>query len=583
MPRPLQFNLPAGWWAARRRALLCRSAALLFAAGILAVSAPAAGAVPQIANWPSAGQNIANSRSQPLEFTINPGNVSQLAPKWAFTTAGDVSATPTVASGVVYFPDYKGNVYAVNAATGTMLWDDQVPALNGVPGSFSRNSPLLVGNEVVFGDNFNNPQPAGAHVFAVSRTDGHLLWSTQVDPHQAAQVTANPVYANGKIIVGVASNEEGDATNPAYPCCTFRGSVLALDPGTGSIEWKTYTVPPNSGPCTEPGAPSNPNGPSGCGYSGGAVWDTPAVDPISNTVFVGTGNNYTAPDAAVTCQQNAVANKTSDANCTAPDDYFDAAVALSLKDGHIIWGHKVEGWDAWNVACIFYGPSVTWCPSPNSPDYDFGGAGPNLMIVKGSNGGLRELVGLGQKSGFYWAFDPSNGNIVWDTLVGPGSSLGGIEWGTAYDLQRIYVPLSGYAGDAVPGHPEKGSYNLASGGSTDYGSWAALDPSTGKFDWQVPVPTASVPGTNLALGPASEANGVMYAGSMAPSPTDPNMYALNAATGQILWSFPSGGSVNSGPAIANGTVYWGSGYSHLGPFLPFTGNNKLYAFTLGGH
>lgn len=586
MPKSPQSHLPVRP-SSGDQVLLRRCTALLFAGAILAVGAPTSTAAAAIASWPSAGQNVADSRSQPLEFTINSGNVSHLAYKWKFTTGGDVSATPTVADGTVYFPDFKGNVYAVNANTGAMIWDDQVPALDGVPGAFSRNSPLLVGDEVVFGDNFSvSQQPGenvGAHVFAVRRSGGHVLWSTQVDSHAAAQVTANPVYANGKIIVGVASNEENDATDPAYSCCTFRGSVLALDASTGQIKWKTYTVPPNSGPCTEPGAPTNPNGPSGCGYSGGAVWDTPAVDPASNTVFVGTGNNYTAPDSAVACQQAAVATNSSDANCTASNDYFDAVVALNLENGQIIWGHKVEGWDAWNVACIFYGPSVTWCPSPQSPDYDFGGAGPNLLLVKGPNGAPRELVGVGQKSGVYWAFDPTNGKIMWNTLVGPGSSLGGIEWGTAYDLHRIYVPLSGYSGDAAPGHPENGSYNLASGGSTDYGSWAALDPQTGKFDWQVPVPAGSAPGTNLALGPASEANGVLYVGSMAPAPTDPNMYALDAATGQILWSFASGGSVNSGPAIANGAVYWGSGYGHLGPFLPFTGNNALYAFTLNGH
>jgi polyvinyl alcohol dehydrogenase (cytochrome) len=60
------------------------------------------------------------------------------------------------------------------------------------------------------------------------------------------------------------------------------------------------------------------------------------------------------------------------------------------------------------------------------------------------------------------------------------------------------------------------------------------------------------------------------------------MFALNAATGQIRWSYNSGASVIGGASIVDGTVYWGSGYTHLGSFLPFTGNNKLYAFTLGG-
>ena len=79
---------------------------------------------------------------------------------------------------------------------------------------------------------------------------------------------------------------------------------------------------------------------------------------------------------------------------------------------------------------------------------------------------------------------------------------------------------------------------------------------------------------------ATEAKGVLYVGDMAPS--GDNMFALDAATGKTLWSFPSGGSVNAGPAIVKGTVYWGSGYAHLG--IPgFTGNNTFYAFSINGH
>ena len=68
---------------------------------------------------------------------------------------------------------------------------------------------------------------------------------------------------------------------------------------------------------------------------------------------------------------------------------------------------------------------------------------------------------------------------------------------------------------------------------------------------------------------------------MAGSATSPNMFALDAATGSIRWSFAAGASVNAGASLANDTVYWGSGYSNLG-ISGFTGNNKFYAFTLGG-
>ena len=76
-------------------------------------------------------------------------------------------------------------------------------------------------------------------------------------------------------------------------------------------------------------------------------------------------------------------------------------------------------------------------------------------------------------------------------------------------------------------------------------------------------------------GPVTVANGVVYACSL---DVDGHMYAFDAASGAVLWSFSSGGSCNAGAAVVNGTVYWGSGYASLGGFLGSTGNNKFYAF-----
>lgn len=547
-----------------------RALVLAFAGALLTIGAQSAAAATAPASWLFGGSDITNSRTQPAETKLSRDNVGGLAVKWTAPTHGDVSATPTVANGVVYFPDWGGYINAVDANTGAVIWQNPISAYEptGVTGAFSRTSPAIYGNEVIFGDNFNSAQPYGARVFAVNAKTGVLIWSTQVDTNIAAVVTANPVVAGGKLIVGVSSNEEGDATSFGYPCCTFRGKVLALDPNTGGILWSNYTVPSSSGggdsnlPCTGSSLTGD-SGPTGCDYSGGAVWDTPAVDLSNGMVFVGSGNNYTAPDSAVACEQNAQANNTSDANCTDPTDYFDSVLALNLKTGSIVWGHKVAGWDAWSVACFFLPPGVTWCPSPLSPDFDFGGSGPNLIKLQDSKG---TLVGVGQKSGVYWAFDEMTGKTVWSTLVGPGSALGGIEWGTAYDGHRIYVPIANSYG--IP-------YTLANGQTSTAGSWAALDPGTGKFDWQVPTPD----GSSLGIGPASEANGVVYVGDTAAGGTN-NMFALNASNGNIMWSFAASGSVFSAPAIANGVVYWGSGYSHIPGYTP--GSNTFYAFSFKG-
>ena len=150
---------------------------------------------------------------------------------------------------------------------------------------------------------------------------------------------------------------------------------------------------------------------------------------------------------------------------------------------------------------------------------------------------------------------------MWSTPVGPGASLGGIEWGTATDGKRIFVAISN--SDHLP-------YTLVpSGQQITWGAWSALDLATGKILWQTADPT---PGA-IDRGSVSVANGVMYAGS-----NSGQMYALNATTGRILWNFASGGTVIDGPFIVDGTLYWGSGYREISG----TGNNKVFAFTLGG-
>jgi polyvinyl alcohol dehydrogenase (cytochrome) len=488
--------------------------------------------VSKSGQWRIAGQNLGNSRNQAEEHSISSANVQRLNPKWVFTTGGDVSATPTVDGDAVYFPDWSGNLFAVHKDSGTLIWSHQISEYDGVAGAISRVSPAVDHDQLILGDILSSSQAHdGANVMAVDRETGILRWKTQVDSHPAAIMTGSPVIFNGVVYVGVSSSEETLATNPAYPCCGFRGSVVALDAKSGSMLWKTYDMPDNRG---QQG-----------GYSGGAVWQPPAIDSRRGTLFVGTGNNYTAPPAVEACQK---ANPA--ANCAAADDFFDAALALDLKSGRIKWAKRLQGADTFTAACLTpMGPNPN-CPVPSSPDFDLGGSGPNLV---------GDIVGFGQKSGIYWALNPGNGDIVWSTPVGPGSDLGGIEWGTATDGQAIYVAITNL---------NQLAYTLVpSGQKITWGSWSALDIATGKILWQTADPTVGA----LDLGSVSVANSVMYAGS-----SSGQMYALDTMTGKILWNFASGGTVIDGPSIVDGVVYWGSGY-RIG-----TGNNKVYAFALAG-
>jgi polyvinyl alcohol dehydrogenase (cytochrome) len=474
-------------------------------------------------SWPFAGQSNSGRWSQSNETTLIPSTVPKLAPKWVFTTTSDVSATPTVAGTTVFFPDWGGYLYAVNKDSGVLVWSHQLSEYTGIDGTVSRSSPALYNGLVIVGDRVPNGPP---HMMAVNQQTGAPVWVVQVDTHPQAVITDSPVVANGRVYVGISSREEGTAADPSYPCCTFRGSIIALDAMTGAKLWQTYTVPDNGGVQG--------------GYSGGGVWSTPAIDLSRNSLYVGTGDNYTVPSSVATC----LAADPESMTCNDPSDYFDSILSVDLTTGDIKWGHKVYGYDAWNTSCNH---GMENCPDPQGPDQDFA-SGPNL---------IGNIVGVAQKSGSYYALNPDTGAIVWTTFVGAGKST----WGSATDGSRIYFGVGDSGQTEYPLFP--------SGQRISWGSWTALDVNTGKILWQTADP---VPGS-ADSGSVSIAHGVLYAGSL---DSDGHMYAINASTGRILWSFASGGSVLGAPSIVDGTLYWGSGYRR-----GYTGNNKLYAFALG--
>ena len=537
-----------------RRSSARRSLRFALLGGLVALAVPLLAFATGSASWPSGGQNPSNTHSQAAETKLNANNVKNLAVKWTATTHGDVSAIPAVVDGAVYVPDWGGYLTKFDASTGATIWSRTISSYTGLPGDVARASPAVVGNTVYVGDQGTQPSsPLGAAVnggwlMAINATTGDLIWETKVDGDQHAFLTAGPLVANGVVYQGVASSEEAAAIDPTYACCTFRGSIVAMDATTGKIIWKTYMVPDNHG---VPG-----------GYSGGAIWGTtPALDPATNTLYVTTGNNYTVPQSVKDCQD--LGGTAGD--CLSPDDHIDAIMALNASTGRIKWATGVKGFDDWNVGCII-GPPPNNCPENPGPDFDFG-SGPNLFTI-GNGKNAVAAVGAGQKSGQYWALDAASGKILWSTAPGPGSTLGGIEWGPATDGKRIYVAEENFNG--IP-------YPIPGGGTITTGSWAALDPATGNVLWQAADPSHNLFGGGNALGPVSVANGVLYVPSMSGT-----MRALDAANGKTLWSFQAAGSVNTGAVVVNGVVYWGSGYAHLG--IPgWTGSTTFYAFSINGN
>jgi hypothetical protein len=390
----------------------------------------------------------------------------------------------------------------------------------------------------------------------VDTQTGKLLWVKQVGYFGGAVTTQSPVVYNGIVYIGIASPYEENiaTTHSDYSCCIFRGNVVAVSESEPHrILWRNNFVPR---------IPLNPGG-----YSGASVWgSTPVVDPARGSLYVGTGNNYSVPPDVAECISMAQTLGEPDSVCNGVDnygqDYFDSIVALDLNTGALKWGARFTDYDTWNGGCSLM---LFTCPSVYGLDSDFS-AGPNLFQAN-INGTTIDVLGEGQKTGVYYGVDPGSGALLWSTSVGGGAR--GQQWGTATDGQRIYVPYANYS--QLP-------YTLQSTGVTvTGGAWNALDPATGRILWQTATP-GSCPGANgpnscRAVGGATVANGVVYVGSLDSRTIDPTMFALNAATGQILWSFASGLEVHSSPAIVGNTLYWGSGYVNTTP-------GTMYALTL---
>lgn len=510
--------------------------AALLVPACLAFAATPAQAQSGGALWPSAGQNIANTRHQSTEHKLSVANAHKLGVKWAFTTDGDVSATPAVDGQRVYVPDWAGNLYAVDRSTGLPVWKVKISAATGIPGDKARATPAIAGSKLIVGT--QGPFGGGGKMLAYDKNTGALLWATQLDTHYATIVTQSATVHGGRVFIGTSSQEEALALGDGYPCCSFRGSMLALDVDTGAILWRTWMVP--------------------AGYSGGAIWgSSPAVDTRRGQVYIATGNNYSVPPAVLACVAAAGTPEATSA-CIAADNHFDAVMALDVATGAIRWVTRALPYDAWTVDCIpFFGDGDN-CPQPAGPDYDFGQAPALFSVATASS--RRELVGAGQKSGQYWTFDPDTGAVQWVTQAGPGGTAGGLQWGSAVDGRRVYT--------ANANNNER-PWTLPNGTVINSGMWSGLDAATGAMLWQTKPPHGG-----STSGPVTTANGVVFGCSLDATG---HMYALNAATGAVLWQFASGGSCLSGAAISNGELFWGSGYSNFGFGTP---NNKLYAFEL---
>jgi polyvinyl alcohol dehydrogenase (cytochrome) len=480
-------------------------------------------------SWDGWGNGVVNHRF--ARVAIDP---AKLELKWAFGFPGAAVsfAQPSISGGRIFIGGASRKVYSLDAKTGCTYWIFE-------PQANVRAAITITPQKVaLFADQTSN-------VYAVDAKNGELLWKTHIDDHRSAHVTGAPQLWNGRLYVPISSGEDGPALNPKYECCTGRGGMVAVDVKTGKIVWHTYSVAETPHPTRK-----NAVGTQLWGPSGASIWAASTIDAKRNLLYVGTGDNHSEPET-----------KTS-----------DAILAMDLDTGKIVWSKQLTEHDTFNIACVAV--DQTNCPQPAGPDLDIGSS---PMIVG-------NLLIVGQKAAVVHALDlDNNGDIKWQTRIGRGGALGGIQWGMATDGDNVYVALSDVGfkeGTGVFGSGKRFEADPKVGGGL-----FALRVATGAKVWAAAAPDC---GDRKNCSPAQSAAITAIPGAVFSGSVDGHIRAYSSKDGHVMWDYDTvhefktvngvpakGGSMDGpGPVVIDGMVYVPSGYGSWGG----NAGNVLLAF-----
>jgi len=488
--------------------------------------------------WNGWGGGVGNTRHRAGESILTKSNVGQLELKWAFAypDATRARSQPVVTEEVTFIGSQEGTIFALDNTNGCPWWTFSADA--EVRGAiFVDTDDQGAPETLLFGD-------FGGSAYAISAQTGELIWKREVHEHPQATITGSVIAHEDTLLVPVSSLEVLLAARVGYPCCSFRGAVVALSISSGEELWRTYT--------TDEPRPTilSTAGTQQFGPSGAPIWSSPTVDADRNLVYVGTGENYSSP----------------------ANGYSDAVLAMDMANGEIVWAAQLTKDDAWNGACSRGTPN---CPEEDGPDYDIGAA---LILTRDGNG--REIILVGQKSGMVYALDPAKGGeLIWEQRVGSGGTMGGIHYGMSTNGEKLFVGVSDL--------PTNNPYNVGAA----HPGVHALDVSTGEILWRNDLPNNCEegpflcwPGISAAVSSTSD---LVFAGGL-----DGILRALDTNNGDILWetntrqSFglrngieAKGGSIESdGPVIVNGQVFITSGYEKWAE----SPGNVLLVYSLNG-
>lgn len=518
-------------------------------------------------NWLTNGGSLSNARYSPLD-EIDTDNVDELRGVWMTHLNGSGEATkysaeaqPIVYEGVMYVVTGADDVFAVDVETGKKLWvyEAKLPEQIDTVCCGWTNRGVALGEGMVFLGQLDGT------LVALDQATGAVKWKTAIGKWQNGETITNaPLYYNGRVYTGLSGGEFG-----------IRGRLTAVDAKTGKVDWKFWAIP---GP-GETGHETWEGNNDAWKRGGAPIWNTPAVDPELNMLYLSTGNAspdlngsgrpgenlFAASIVAIDPETGKhkwhfqqVHHDIWDYDAPSPVVLWDAEV-----DGEEVKGISQPGKTGWlymldrETGEPVHGiverkvpqdkrQQATWPTQPYPLTEPFAPHEVTEEQVKEIEGLAEGLVGKDLKVEAGEIFDPFGKNAK---VIAPGPS-GGTNWpASSYNRNTgdVYIcGISSYAGFMTEGlaKHEIGTTYLSSvftltGFGTYDGTVTAQDVNTGEIEWQREFEDES-----CYSGTVTTAGNLVFVGR-----SNGELTALDAESGEELWSFQTGAGANNTPSI----------------------------------
>jgi PQQ-dependent dehydrogenase (methanol/ethanol family) len=542
-----------------------RDATVLPAGGSSVDDAVLASADADEANWLTYGRTYSEQRFSPLT-EISEQTVGRLGLAWSHDLGHKrgLEGTPLVKDGVLYATGTWSIIYALNAATGELLWtyDPQVPrghARWACCDAVNRG-PAFYRGKVYAGT-------LDGRLVAVTAETGELVWETKTTPEGSAYtITGAPRIARGRVLIGNGGAEFG-----------VRGYVSAYDAETGEMAWRVYTVPGNPAEGFESealeAAAETWSGEWWSAGGGGTAWDAIVYDPELDYVYIGVGNGspwysrIRSPDGG--------------------DNLFLSSIlAVRAEDGEYVWHYQTTPGDNW----------------------DYTATQPLMLAELEIEGRERRVIMQAPKNGFFYVLDRETGEFLSGTpfteitwAEGMGEDGRPIESTAARDLAgstfvapgpngaHNWHPMSFNPGTGLVYFPvydhdfphavddewsyDRAHYNIGldwdeldfEGGQDPSGRLVAWDPVAGREVWRVEQPNP------LSGGTLSTAGNLVFQGR-----ADGTLRAYRATDGELLWAFDGETGIGAAPI-----TYTVDGVQHVAVLAGWGGPEVLFNTPLG--